>query len=242
MKKILTIAAVAAVSPALPQLALAQDTSQHPSSTSIRAQLKSDLEQAGFTNVHIMQESFLVRATDRSGNPVMMVINPDSITEISATNPDGGNASSQNQDGQTPSKSAKMTNDQRNSGSQERVEADQTNSKSSKMDSTGPNQNVEGPNGMIAELKEDESQGLNLSAAQRSEIWRKLDDQPQENVPAGFEARLGELVPNTVRLRSLPNSVSSQVPVVKSYQYAMIHGRLLLVDPTTKKIVAIIFQ
>jgi hypothetical protein len=29
-----------------------------------------------------MPESFLVRAKDKSGNPVMMVVNPDSVTAI----------------------------------------------------------------------------------------------------------------------------------------------------------------
>jgi hypothetical protein len=39
-------------------------------------------QQAGFADIRIMPESFLVRAKDRDGNPVMMVINPDSITAI----------------------------------------------------------------------------------------------------------------------------------------------------------------
>jgi hypothetical protein len=30
----------------------------------------------------VMPESFLVRAKDQQGNPVMMVINPDSFTEV----------------------------------------------------------------------------------------------------------------------------------------------------------------
>jgi len=36
--------------------------------------------------------------------------------------------------------------------------------------------------------------------------------------------------------------VSSQIPAVKPYQYAMIHGQVLLVDRATKKIVAIIAE
>jgi hypothetical protein len=44
--------------------------------------LLNNLEQAGYTDIKIMPESFLVRAKDRSGNPIMMVINPDSITAV----------------------------------------------------------------------------------------------------------------------------------------------------------------
>ncbi|MDJ0387838.1 hypothetical protein QMO56_06905 [Roseomonas sp. E05] len=46
--------------------------------------MKQDLEQAGFTNVRVMPQSFLVRANDKQGRPVMMVINPDSITAVTA--------------------------------------------------------------------------------------------------------------------------------------------------------------
>jgi hypothetical protein len=48
----------------------------------IRQQVQNDLSQAGYTDIKIMPESFLVRAKDKSGNPVMMVINPDSITAV----------------------------------------------------------------------------------------------------------------------------------------------------------------
>ena len=49
---------------------------------SIQRQVRSNLEQAGFTDIKIMPESFLVRAKDKSGNTVMMVMNPDSVTAV----------------------------------------------------------------------------------------------------------------------------------------------------------------
>jgi len=48
----------------------------------VRQRLQADLAKAGFTDIKIMPSSFLVRAKDSQGNPVMMVINPDSITEV----------------------------------------------------------------------------------------------------------------------------------------------------------------
>jgi hypothetical protein len=54
----------------------------------ISERLRADLTRAGFTDVTIMPSSFLVRAKDSQGNPVMMVINPDSLTE--ATHPSQG--------------------------------------------------------------------------------------------------------------------------------------------------------
>jgi hypothetical protein len=50
--------------------------------THVRQKLRDDLTKAGFTNITIMPSSFLVRAKDSQGNPVMMVINPDSMTEV----------------------------------------------------------------------------------------------------------------------------------------------------------------
>jgi hypothetical protein len=44
--------------------------------------LNDDLTKAGFTDITIMPSSLLVRAKDSQGNSVVMVINPDSPTEM----------------------------------------------------------------------------------------------------------------------------------------------------------------
>jgi hypothetical protein len=68
----------------------------------IAQQIRSNLEKAGFKNIQLMPSSFMVRADDQDGNPVMMVINPDSITTVTGSN---RNSSGNNQDntvGQAP--------------------------------------------------------------------------------------------------------------------------------------------
>ena len=50
--------------------------------TSIRQQIQDQLSKTGYTGVQIMPSSFLVRAKDKSGNPVEMIIGPDSFTEV----------------------------------------------------------------------------------------------------------------------------------------------------------------
>jgi hypothetical protein len=52
----------------------------------IAQKMRDDLSKAGFTDIHIMPSSFLVRAKDSAGNPVMMVVNPDSVTAITEEN------------------------------------------------------------------------------------------------------------------------------------------------------------
>ena len=63
---------------------------------SIRQQVKNNLEQAGFSDIKIMPQSFLVRAKDKSGNPVMMVINPDSVMAVTELNGKTGNTTGNN--------------------------------------------------------------------------------------------------------------------------------------------------
>jgi hypothetical protein len=59
-----------------------QGPNQSQNNQSIRQQVKNNLAQAGFSDIKIMPQSFLVRAKDKSGNPVMMVINPDSVMAV----------------------------------------------------------------------------------------------------------------------------------------------------------------
>jgi hypothetical protein len=63
---------------------------------SIRQQVKNNLAQAGFSDIKIMPQSFLVRAKDKTGNPVMMVINPDSVMAVTQLNGKTGNATGNN--------------------------------------------------------------------------------------------------------------------------------------------------
>ena len=65
----------------------AQQTPGH-----LSQKLRDDLTKAGFTNITIMPSSFLVRAKDSEGNPMMMVINPDSVTEVTAQAPAASSA------------------------------------------------------------------------------------------------------------------------------------------------------
>ncbi len=58
-----------------------------PGKISIRQQIQGQLSKNGFTNVKIMPSSFLVRATDKQGNLVEMVIGPDTFTEVTEVVP-----------------------------------------------------------------------------------------------------------------------------------------------------------
>jgi len=55
------------------------DEIQH---TSLRQQLMNQLQKAGYTQVTVTPSSFYVQAKDKKGDPVAMVIGPDSFAEV----------------------------------------------------------------------------------------------------------------------------------------------------------------
>ena len=77
----------------------------------LRQQVLDNLQQAGFTDVKVAPESFLVEAKDRSGNPVTMFIGPHSFAEVktigasSQPNNNNNNASNSNASSSTAGKS-----------------------------------------------------------------------------------------------------------------------------------------
>ena len=66
--------------------------------TSIRQELQDKLTQAGYTSVKITPSSFFVEAKNKQGNPVQILIGPNSFTEITALAPKTASATAQ----QTP--------------------------------------------------------------------------------------------------------------------------------------------
>jgi hypothetical protein len=72
--------------PSSSQNSNSQNSSQQPTTSQIASQIRTNLERAGFKDIKLMPGSFIVRAQDQNNNPVMMVINPDSVTAISSVN------------------------------------------------------------------------------------------------------------------------------------------------------------
>lgn len=185
MKRITLTLLVALTSIATSQIAYAQSSPPTQNSQSLQASVQQNLKSAGFTDIHVMPSSFLVRAKDKDGNPVMMVINPDSVTAISELSPD------------------------------------QNESESSAAGSTSGGR-------------------LNLTEAQRDQIRQNLGQSPDETTPASFTPQLGETLPTGVTAKSLPSSVSSKITAIKTDEYAMVQNQILIVDPSSKKILAIV--
>ena len=53
------------------------------STTPLRANIRGMLQRSGFSDIRIMPSSFMIRAKDQQGNPVMMSVSSGSVTEVS---------------------------------------------------------------------------------------------------------------------------------------------------------------
>lgn len=63
-----------------------------PAMMSVRQELIQALTKQGFTDISVAPTSFLVRARDASGRPVVMAVGPDSVTEVTGLAAAGGAA------------------------------------------------------------------------------------------------------------------------------------------------------
>jgi len=236
MQKMLSIAAIAAAVLVGPQLAPAQNSAEPDSQGSLRHQVKNRLEQAGFTNVRVIPKAFLVRANDPDGNPVMMMVNASVLTALSR-----GNPSSQQQQGQVADKSAKTTDNPAysTSSAEENYHSSKSNKVSgSAMSQTGDGEKMPGKaNAMTAELGQNEAQPLTLTNSQREAIWEMLGNQAGYTGPNLHD---GQVVPDEMILQALPNTISNQIPAVKTYDYTMLNNQVLIVHPVTKRILAVV--
>ena len=63
------------------QMSSQSSTSSH-NTAQMRQKLAQSLRQDGFTDVHVIADSFLVHAKNKQGQPVVMIINPDSVFSV----------------------------------------------------------------------------------------------------------------------------------------------------------------
>ena len=66
--------------------------------------------------------------------------------------------------------------------------------------------------------------------------------EPQSNnaESAGFHAAVGALMPKGIRLKPMPDTLATLIPDVKNLQVAMVEQQVVLVEPTTKTVVAVV--
>jgi hypothetical protein len=80
-----------------------------------------------------------------------------------------------------------------------------------------------------------------LTDAQRSEIAAAVRRDNKAASPSiSFVAEVGAPVPPAIELYLLPDKILADVPAARSVKYTVIKNQLVLVDPTTMRVVDII--
>ena len=82
---------------------------------------------------------------------------------------------------------------------------------------------------------------LSLSSAQRKTAWNDLYvSWLTQKTPSGFSAVIGAVVPNSVTTAPVPSKAAHAVPLLKPYDFAQLQKKLVIVNPSDKKIVEVI--
>lgn len=85
------------------------------------------------------------------------------------------------------------------------------------------------------------SDTLSLSSAQRKTAWNDLhNDTTKQKAPSGFEATVGSTVPTTLNIEPIPSKAARDVASLQPYDFAMVQGKLVIVNPSDKKIADVI--
>jgi hypothetical protein len=88
-----------------------------------------------------------------------------------------------------------------------------------------------------------ETQGLKLSAAQRATIVRAINQEKDKiTPPPPFQPRIGAEAPASMALYILPDDALAQIPGGQQYKYTVIQNQVVLIDPTTMRVVDVIRQ
>ena len=81
---------------------------------------------------------------------------------------------------------------------------------------------------------------LDLTAAQRSAIYDAVSKDRSKTAPKRFPAAVGADVPPMIELYALPDDILASNPAAKLYKYTMVEDRVVLVDPTRMRVMAVI--
>jgi hypothetical protein len=85
------------------------------------------------------------------------------------------------------------------------------------------------------------SDTLSLSSPQQKAAWNDLYVKSlNQKTPSGFAATAGAVVPKGVTIAPVTGKAASDVPALRPYDFAMLQHKLLIVNPSDKKIAEVI--
>ena len=84
-------------------------------------------------------------------------------------------------------------------------------------------------------------QGIGLTASHKQIIYDKIIGERSQSLPGGQQLTVGQTIPDSVMLNTMPIEVKDQIGLLKDYKYVkLLDDKILIVDPATREIMDII--
>ena len=82
---------------------------------------------------------------------------------------------------------------------------------------------------------------INLTAAQKQTVYQSIRKTQKNNAaPIGFRATIGAIVPAAITLTPVPETLANLMPETKGLETGLVEGEVVLVDPKSKQVVAVV--
>jgi len=87
------------------------------------------------------------------------------------------------------------------------------------------------------------ARALELTPAERLAIYQSVTQTKKNNAaPIGFRATVGAHVPDSVELAPLSETLAKLIPRARDFSIGMVEKEVILVDPGTRQVVAVVTQ
>ena len=84
---------------------------------------------------------------------------------------------------------------------------------------------------------------LELTPPERLAIYQSVTQTKKNNAaPVGFRATVGAHVPDSVQLEPLSDTLAKLIPRARDFSIGMVEKEVILVDPGTRQVVAVVTQ
>lgn len=85
------------------------------------------------------------------------------------------------------------------------------------------------------------SDSLNLSTEQQKTAWRDLDRPALDQFgPSGFIVSEGAVLPSGMTTTAISNKAAHDIPALRPYAFAVVQHKVVIVNPTDRKIAEVI--
>ena len=92
----------------------------------------------------------------------------------------------------------------------------------------------------VITTEEGRSAGTVIIPAERAPAFRTVIRERRSVAVPDVRLSVGATLPESVELYSVPDTYVTEVPTVRSYRYAVINDRAVLVEPGTRRVVQVI--